>query len=78
MISNKTFLITPFLIILFLFRQYFFSGISQRDCASYYDYLGRDKADLEDKIVDFWEEKIRGKFNLNKCKLIRNTEDTIT
>ena len=52
------------------FLTIFFSAISQRDCASYYDYLGRDKADLEDKIVDFWEEKIRGKFNLNKCKHI--------
>lgn len=44
------------------------SGISQRDCASYYDYLDRDKNDLEDTIVDFFEAKIKGKFALEKCK----------
>jgi hypothetical protein len=39
-------------------------GISQRDCSSYYDHLINDKDDLEDKIVEFFETKINGKFYL--------------
>lgn len=41
-------------------------GISQRDCSTYYDHLSNDKDELEDKIVEFFENKIKGKFDLEK------------
>ncbi|KND04798.1 cell proliferation protein CDC123 [Spizellomyces punctatus DAOM BR117] len=37
-------------------------GISQRDVVNYYDFLSEAREDLEDSIIEFFEEKIKGRF----------------
>ena len=46
-------------------------GISQRDYVTYYDFLHEIKEELEDIILDFFEDHIRGTFDDPSCKLIK-------
>lgn len=46
---------------------YYFSGISQRDCSTFYDFLISQKSDYEQKLLNFYNNKIHGKFELSNC-----------
>jgi D123 len=58
--------------IYYTLRTPYFLGISQRDCSTYYEYLGNDlegyKSGLEEAMVEFWEEKVAGKFQMDRCE----------
>lgn len=41
-------------------------GICQRDMSTYYDFLKNDMDDLEDLIVEFWENNVCAAFGLDK------------
>ena len=46
-------------------------GISQRDCCTLYKFLHEQWEDLEDKIVEFYDEQIAGKLSIQSCKMCK-------
>ena len=52
-------------------KQHILFGISQREIGSHYDFLVKEKANIEQKLVQFYEEKVKNKFPDPDC---RNSE----
>jgi len=42
-------------------------GISQRDCANYYEFLKDQKLELHQKLLQFWSSTIANTFPIDNC-----------
>jgi hypothetical protein len=46
--------------------------VSQRNCSTYYEHLVEKKMEIQEKIVNFWTNEIKEKFDLKNCNSLKN------